>query len=396
MGVRVRPHGKSGKKFMVRISYTLPDGTKRRDRKVPEGVTSKSAAERWGHDRLKILLAGGDPEKKPVMTLDEFWPDFIERYAKANRQKHSEIVSKESRYKHHIQPHLGAKRMNEIPSQDVQEIKRRRARRAPSTLNNALTVLRTALRVAVSWSSTTGLLTMPCAVDGVKVQKQKMKFYESDVLERLLEGARKVDPRAELVVLLGADAGLRAGEMVGLEWGDLDFKHGGAHGSLTVNRTVYRKVIGPPKSWESRTVPLTERLAAALGARRQTHGGPVLTGHDGKRTDHWILRDWMDRAQRLAGVATGVVQARTDQPGKTRVRGRGRLHVLRHTFAARLVMEGVPITTVQALMGHAHVTTTEIYSHLYKSALSEGIAALDRAGKSGNVAATAKRKAVSR
>ena len=42
----------------------------------------------------------------------------------------------------------------------------------------------------------------------------------------------------------------------------------------------------------------------------------------------------------------------------------GSLHTLRHTFISHLVMQGVPLRTVQVIAGHAHFTTTERYAHL--------------------------------
>jgi integrase len=48
---------------------------------------------------------------------------------------------------------------------------------------------------------------------------------------------------------------------------------------------------------------------------------------------------------------------------------RGSLHSLRHTYAAHLVMAGVPLRTVQVLMGHASFRTTERYAHIGKDHL---------------------------
>ncbi len=57
-----------------------------------------------------------------------------------------------------------------------------------------------------------------------------------------------------------AGDGLRLGELVGLEWTDIDF--GG--GVIRVRRQESRGKIGPPKGGKHRTVPLTERLKTAL------------------------------------------------------------------------------------------------------------------------------------
>lgn len=367
---------------MVDIVYMTADGTHRRDRKIPEGVTSKSAAERWGGDRLRHLqLTGGATPDVP--TVAAFWPRFLENYVRANRQKPSTIVSKESIWKHHLEPVLADKRLDAITNEDVQSLKKRTEHHSPKTTNNVLTVLGKMLRTAVDWDV---IEAMPCKVKLLKAQPPEMHFYERAELDRLIEAAAKVDRRAEIVVLLGAEAGLRAGEIVALEWRDVDL----VRGALTVCRAEWRGAVSSPKSGKSRRVPLTETLRDRLSAHRSLRGERVIC-EAGKPVAAWQLRDWMERAQRLAGISTGEVFH-----GKRRgERDRGRLHVLRHTFCSHLVMAGVTVTAVQKLAGHASIATTMRYLHVAKGSDEAAIAALDAAKRTGNVASTDGKKAAS-
>src|SRR5262245_60915550 len=98
MSLKVRPFRKGG--WEVDILLRLPDGRKIRERKKFPG-TAKSAAQRWGEDRISVLLRQPTPERKEaeqkeIPTLEEFAPRWIQGYAKANRQKHASIVGKES------------------------------------------------------------------------------------------------------------------------------------------------------------------------------------------------------------------------------------------------------------------------------------------------------------
>jgi integrase len=54
------------------------------------------------------------------------------------------------------------------------------------------------------------------------VDKGSTLFYDFAEYERLVEAARTIDPRTHLIVLLGGEAGLRCGEMIALEWTDVD------------------------------------------------------------------------------------------------------------------------------------------------------------------------------
>jgi integrase len=82
--------------------------------------------------------------------------------------------------------------------------------------------------------------------------------------ERLIEVAESMELRTHLVVLLGGSAGLRCGEMMALEWKDIDFAHG-SHGQICVARSDWKH---PTEGAGVRYVPMTSRLATAFPAHR--------------------------------------------------------------------------------------------------------------------------------
>lgn len=72
------------------------------------------------------------------------------------------------------------------------------------------------LRRAAEWRSKTGLVAMPCSMKLLEVDDQKLpRFYDHLTYERVVEAAAKVSPEALAIVLLGGDAGLRLGEILG-------------------------------------------------------------------------------------------------------------------------------------------------------------------------------------
>jgi integrase len=350
MSVTVRPYRRGG--WEVDITFRLPNGSRHRERsKAP--VSSKSAAHRWGEERERHLLQHGPPTpKKEVPTLETFAPRFVDGHARANRQKPSGIAATESIVKWHLLPALGQTRLAAITNEQVQKLKLALAHRAPKTVNNVLTVLSTLLKEAVEW----GVLDrLPCTIKLLPTPKTTMGFHDFEEYERLLREAQKRSPEAYLMVLLGGDAGLRLGEIVALEWNDVDLPVR----RLTIQRSDWCGHVTVPKGGRSRRLPMTQRLTSALKASRHLRSARVLCLPDGTP----ITRDRVIKAirgsQRVARLANGGV------------------HVLRHSFCSHLAMKGAPARAIQELAGHADLSTTQRYMHLSPAATEDAIRLLD-------------------
>jgi hypothetical protein len=118
MSITRRPYRGGG--WEVDITLPLPDGSRHRERKRVSQC-SKSAARRWAEDRERYLLQHGPPTRdKEVPTLAEFAPRFINGHARANRHKPSGIATTESIAKWHLVPTRGAKRLDAITNEQVQ------------------------------------------------------------------------------------------------------------------------------------------------------------------------------------------------------------------------------------------------------------------------------------
>jgi integrase len=211
-------------------------------------------------------------------------------------------------------------------------------------VNNVLTVLNTVIKKAVEWDV---LDRMPCTIRLLPVPPPSAPFYEVDELAGLISAAQHRSQDAYLVVLLAADAGLRRGEIAGLQWGDVDLKKR----QLCLQRAVWQGHIEAPKGGRLRYVPLTQRLAAALQDARHLRGPFVFCDRHGKPIHEKVVGDHVDHAARMA---------------KLKHRG---IHILRHTFCSHLAMRGAPARAIQELAGHADLRTTQRYMHLSPAAL---------------------------
>jgi len=350
MSVKVRPY-RGGDGWEVDITFRLPNGRRWRERaKAP--ASSKSGALRWGQDRERHLLQHGpDKKKKEVPTLEEFASRFITGHAVANRQKPSGVAAKQTILDVHLVPALGTRKLDAITNEDVQRLKQKMHGKAPKTVNNVLSVLSVLLKKAMEWDV---IDRMPCTVRLLKAPKTTMGFWDFQAYANIVTAAKANGVDSHLIVLLGGDAGLRCGEIIGLEWADIDFDKR----QLCVQRSEWRGHVTAPKGGRFRYVPMTTRLTEALREYRQRRGR-VVRDEDGQPYTQDMVGDRVRRAARNAGVAISGV------------------HRLRHTFCSHLAMRGAPGRAIQEAAGHQDLVTTQRYMHLSPAAVESAIRLLE-------------------
>ena len=167
------------------------------------------------------------------------------------------------------------------------------------------------------------------------VAENEMKRVLSE--RRPIEDARAARDAVLLEILYGS--GLRASEAVGLDWRDVSFAQRQLH-------------VRAGKGGKDRIVPLTGAARAALRAladvtRDATSGtNPVFVGSRGTRLDVRSVGRIVARGMRDAGAAEV-------NP-----------HALRHSCATHLLDDGADLRSIQELLGHASLTTTQRYTHV--------------------------------
>ena len=179
-------------------------------------------------------------------------------------------------------------------------------------------------------------------VPSPKLPKRLPKTLDVDQIARLLDisGDSPLALRDRAIMELFYSSGMRLAELVGLRITDLDLAEG----------TV--RVVG--KGSKTRILPVgskaREAIAAWLRARSEMSGhelDALFLSRRGQplsaRAVQTRLREW----SRRIGMATGV------NP-----------HLLRHSFATHLLESSGDLRSVQELLGHADISTTQIYTHL--------------------------------
>ena len=188
-------------------------------------------------------------------------------------------------------------------------------------------------------------------LDTPKVEKSLPHVLSEEVMEKLLAAEPRDDLSirnlAMLEVLYGS--GLRVSELINLKVAEVSLDIG------------YLRCMG--KGGKERIVPLSDPAVDALrvylvGARerlRKNLGTDILflnnKGRKLTRQGFWlILKEWA----KMQGVDVDIYP-----------------HMLRHTFATHLVDHGADLRSVQELLGHADISTTQIYTHVSRKKLLE-------------------------
>ena len=177
--------------------------------------------------------------------------------------------------------------------------------------------------------------------------------FTRDESAHVVEMARAHFPEWHPWVLTGFRTGMRLGELLGLQWGDIDWRSG----FLQVTRNIVRGELTTPKNHSRRRVDLSRQLRAVLRLWRQQQRRAWLKV--GRPLPEWVFAS----ASGTALDESNVRKAFNRILDKAELRRRGP-HQMRHTFASLLLAAGEPITYVSRQLGHRDASITlRVYAH---------------------------------
>lgn len=175
-----------------------------------------------------------------------------------------------------------------------------------------------------------------------KLEKHLPSFLTEEEVVRLIESAfpkNELDERGlrdRAILEAFYSTGMRIAELVGLNIEDIDF----------IGNIV--KVKGKGK--KERIVPIGDTATGVIRkylGKRKKQNVALFLNKNGKRITTRGVRDIVEKYIRIAGIKQGISP-----------------HTFRHTFATHLLNRGADLRTVQELLGHANLSTTQIYTHL--------------------------------
>jgi integrase len=321
--------------------------------------SSKRSAEKLLAKRMNQINSGIYQEFEKIL-FEEYSKKWLSDYARVS-VKESTYVSYEYLIRFHMNPRFGKQYLHRISAADIQKFvseKITKEKLSPKTVINILIPLKEMFKHAVAW----GLIKRDPTlyVKRPRVEMEEMDFLNPEEIRLLLDN---VGHEYYTLFLTAVMTGLRRGELLALQWGDIDWNSN----QISVRRSIFRgKFINPKSKHSIRRIVISPILRQELEQYRllcrKSDRELIFTNENGLPLDPDNL------------IKRGFYPA-LDRAGLRRIR----FHDLRHTYASLLIYQGENIKFIQSQLGHASAKTTlDRYGHLMPNLENDAAWRLDK------------------
>jgi integrase/recombinase XerD len=331
MSVRQLPDGR----FLV--DY-YPEGRNGKHvKRILPGVKTLEQAlkmEKELSDRAKAIRGKSPALKNP--TLTQIKKEILE-HVKVNRAEET-YKGYLKAYKH-LEPLMGKVCLQDITQVLIDKYKKKRKKDGVSakTINNELAILGAIINYAVDNNY---CMPLQFKIKKLPYVRKLPNILSREEIKTLLD-ACELQYRAMFLCLY--QTGMRFGEVSNLHWEDIDWHVGGIR-------------VQKAKHWKTRIIPMTPELREALGAIKKRKG--LVFPFKNNKPYHTVRKALL-RAAKKAQIERHLT-----------------VHMLRHSFATHLLEAETDLRSIQALLGHSNIQTTQIYTHVAMPKLKKEIAKL--------------------
>ena len=340
-----------------RIQWFDADG-RRRGQTYKNRSTAKKALAKLEVEAQEIR-SGLKPRPGPQHSFSELCDYWLEhRTTRKKSPKDDQSIIDSS-----LRPFFGTMQLASISLEQVDRFRRQRCpgeRETPDqekdprrgghlsvkTLHNHLTLLISMLNLAVDL----GWLQARPRIKKPKLSSAEFSYLRTEGdIRSFLVAAREEELGVFELYTTAILTGMRAGELCGLTWGDIDLKRR----LITVQRSFEKTT----KTDEVRHIPILDPLLPVLMQWKLECPTATIVFPNKRGKMHQpsarVVQEILHRVRERAGITY-----------------RFRFHDLRHTFASHWMMSGGDIYRLQRILGHKSIQMTERYSHLSPDAFS--------------------------
>jgi len=367
-------HGCSGRKSFT--AKTQAEARRRKDEFLAQLQADKAAETAY-----RQTCPNADNE----LTLVGWIEYFLETYKKPPLTKETTYSSYLYYLEKHIRPYFGDLLLKETTEDVMQQFytfKTHNGRAdgkdgglSPKSIKNLHVVMHAALGKAVQLKKISSDPSR--GTERPRVIESEMRVLDKEEMQIFMKEVLKETQRTAMLVDLFT--GLRLGEILALYLDDVDFERQGLHVRRNVARfkTYDNDPDAPKTKLIIQDTPKSNKRTLFVPLSDELFG--ILMRHIFKLENS----DWPNPDRLLFPSKKGtIIDPRSFQKRVAEVSKRCEIqhvnvHALRHTFATRLVEQDVPLRIVQELLGHASITTTQRYAHVFSEERKNAIGRLD-------------------
>ena len=344
MGVTVREKQKGSGKWYVFVTSS----GRRTSKLVGNKKTANIVAEKL---RARIALGQAALEQhKPSPKFSDYAATYLNEYVK-NKLKPSTHRSYQSIIKKHLKPAFGTSTINQITRENVKTLL---IQKSGCLSGNRVKRIQSCLSSIISMAIEDGIATTNPAAGlqkyiGTRIHTDIPDPYTARELNIYLSTCLEHYTTEYPFFLLLARTGMRLGEAIALQWGDIDY-----NGKfITIRRSITDGITSTPKSGKYRRVPISPMLADTLKQLMTYRKKQTLKKGWGSVPDNIFI------SQRKTPYHPGNITRRahnkiTEKSGLRRIR----IHDFRHTYATLRLSKGDPIQNVSKALGHSSIRIT--------------------------------------
>jgi len=366
MGVTVRQKEKGrGKPWWVFIAHN----GKRKSVKVGDKAAAEALASKL-RERLKAGELQLAPQKK-VPTFGEYARKWLATYGETHL-KYSTLKSYEGILNLHLE-RFKDRPLDHITRSELRELiyEKLKAGLAPNTVRNIKAMVSAVMSHALDGDgliSANPVSRLGRLIKG-KERKADVNPLTRDEARDFLKTVQDHYPRYYPFFLCALRTGMRLGELLALEWGDIDFRGG----FIEVRRAYTKGGITTPKNGKTRRIDMSRQLADTLKALQAERKKEALR-KGWREVPDLVFVNEEGRMINSFNLRPRIFHRALEKAGLRRIR----IHDLRHTFASLLIQNGESLAYVKDQLGHHSIQiTVDTYGHLVPGANRQAVDRLD-------------------
>jgi len=364
MSVQVREKIKGSGDWWIFIEHH----GQRRSKKI--GRDKRFALEAAKKIEAKLILGDLKLSKNEDVTFGHYAKTWIENTVPATCKRIS-ISDYKGILKNHVLPDLEKTPVTDINKAVVKKLLQKKLKEgyAASTATHIKNAISGVLELAVDDNK---ISSNPAQIIR-KLIRSKVKKYHIDPLTReetklLLETCLTNYPKHYPMLLTLCRTGMRLGEVIALQWGDIDFNNR----FIIVRRSRSKSHTSTPKNDKYRNVDMSRQLTECLLKLKIKRKEEYLAKGEG--VPEWIF---------ISEIGTPLIEGHWRERVFKKILEKAklrqiRIHDIRHTYASQLIQDNRSLAYIKDQLGHHSIqVTVDIYGHLVPGANKEVVDSLD-------------------